>query len=253
MEGAYKLTAIEEAVIEKALQAEKEQARRVVNLLAEVGLYTREEAAKRVAKIVGKRGLAETEAETKSKARVDDEPLVKPMPEASAKKAKIANAKTQVGTEVEDKKPEDQFFMSKKQEKEVPVVDEKAQASRKKDVREKIYRLFTKARRFHLGKVSSEEITRDLEKKWENRSLLLKQLWYPLLPDGSLEEAAKTVQSLGDINDVSVFAEQQVAKQVDEIFDKNVAVKLAKDNAKQVSNKDVKRVLKYLQFELMFA
>ena len=68
-----------------------------------------------------------------------------------------------------------------------------------------------------------------------------------------MEEAAKTVQSLGDINDVSVFAEQQVAKQVDEIFDKNVAVKLAKDNAKQVSNKDVKRVLKYLQFELMFA
>ena len=249
VESAYKATATEEAVIGKALQAEKEQSKKVVDLMTEVGLYTREEAAKRVAKIVEKRGLAETEAEAKSKAGVDTEPLAKPMPEASAKKAKTINVQTQVGTETENEKPEDQFFLNKKPEKEVPVVDEKAQASRKKDVGEKIYSLFSKARRFGLGKVSSEEITRDLEKKRENRSLLLRQLMYSLLPDGSLEEAAKAVESLGDLKDTSKMAEQEVAELVDDIFDKNIPVKLAKGNAKQVSDKDVKRVLKYLQPE----
>ena len=252
VEGAYKQTPIEESVITKALVAEKEQSKKVVNLLAEVGLYTREEAARRVEKIAQKKGLVEIEVGVETETETEAEAEAMPLTETSVKKTKVKTNEVQVEVEDEDKKPEDKL-LRQKPPKEVPVVDDKAQASRKKEVAERIYRLFLKARKFGPGKVNSAEITRDLEKKSENRSLLLRQLMYPLLPDGSLEEASKTVASLGDLTDTSAFAEQQIGKQVDEIFDKNVPVKLAKEKEKQVSEKDVKRVLKYLQPESLLA
>jgi hypothetical protein len=248
VESAYKSTPVEESIISKSLIAEKEQSKKVVNLLAEVGLYTREEAANRVAKIVEKRGLVESEAEIATETKAEEK--VMPMPDASLNKVKIKTKNMQVEVEVEDedKKPEDKL-LKKKLPGQVAVVDEKAQANRKKEVKEKISSLFRQARWFGLEKINSKDIIRDLDKNRENRSLLLRQLMYPLLPDGSLDEAAKTVESFGELRDASLMAQQAVEEQVEEIFDKNVPVKLSKETSKQVTENDVKRVLKYIQPE----
>jgi hypothetical protein len=251
VEGVYKQTPIEESVITKALVAEKEQSKKVVNLLAEVGLYTRDEAVRRVAKIVEKKGLVRADVETETETEADAEAM--PLTESSAKKTKVKTKEVRVEVEDEDKKPEDKLLRQKPPEQ-VPVVDENAQASRKKDVKAKIADLFGKARRFGLEKIKSSEITEGLDKKLENRSLLLRQLLYPLLPDGSLDEAIKTVESFGELRDVSRMAEQAVEEQVDVILDNNVPVKLAPlEKSKQVSEKEVKRVLKYLQPESLVA
>ena len=82
---------------------------------------------------------------------------------------------------------------------------------------------------------------------------MLRQLLYPLLPDGSLEEAVKAVESLGELGDVSKMAEQGVEERVNVIFDANVPVKLSEEKSKPVTDKDVKRVLKYLQPESIAA
>jgi hypothetical protein len=246
VESAYKSTPVEESIISKSLIAEKEQSKRVVDLLAEVGLYTKEEAIKRVAKIVEKRGLVESEVEVETETKAGEKVML--MPDASLNKAKIKTKNIQVEVEEKDKKPEDEL-LKKKLPEQMPVVDEKAQASRKKEVKEKISSLFGKARRFGLEKINSKDITRDLDKNRENRSLLLRQLMYPLLPDGSLDEAEKMVGALGELADVSRMAEQSIEEHVDAIFDANVPVKLSTEKSKQVTEKDVKRVLKYIQPE----
>ena len=116
-----------------------------------------------------------------------------------------------------------------------------------REIKKKISSLFGKARRFGLEKISSREITNDLDKNRENRSLLLRQLLYPLLPDGSLDEAVKAAESLGELSDVSRMAEQEVEERVNVIFDVNVPVKLSEEKSEPVAKEDVEKVLKYLQ------
>ncbi len=246
VESAYKATPVEEAVIVKSLEAERKQSQKVVDLLTEVGLYTKDEAAKRVAKIVEKKGVAETQAETETQAKA--EVKAQPVPEPRAQRLRTITRETQVKTEVEDEKDQEELLKEKHPE-EVPAVDEKAQTNRKKEVKGKISNLFNKARWFGLGKVNSREVVEDMDKNRQNRSLLLSQLMYPLLPDGSLEEVVKAVESIGELTNVSKISEQEVAEQVETVLDKNVPVKLTKENAKKVSDDDVKKVLKYLQPE----
>jgi hypothetical protein len=234
-----------EETIEQDKLAEK-----VVSLFVKEGVYSEAQARKRVGKIVLERkGLSEESVgEVAVEIKTEAEGKAEFLTETSAKRAKLGTQKTQVKTEDEDKQTEKESLI-KKPPRQAPVVDEKAQASRKKEVKGKISSLFNKARKFGLGKINSVEITSDLEKNRENRSLLLRQLLYPLLPDGSLEEAAETVGSLGEITDISKTAEQSVGEWIEEVLDKNVPVRLSKEKSKQVSGKDVKRVLKYLQPE----
>jgi hypothetical protein len=246
VESAYKTTPTEEEVIVKSLEAEKKQSQKVVDLLTEVGLYTKDEAAKRVAKIVEKKNVAQTETENKAEAQAKVE--AQPLPEPWEQGSKRITRQTQVKTDSEDEETEKKL-LKEKPLKEVPVVDDKAQTSRKKEVKEKISGLFNKARWFGPEKVNSKEIVDGLEKNRQNRSLLLSQLMYPLLPDGSLDEVVKSVDSMGELVNISKISEQEVAEQVETVLDRNVPVKLTKENAKQVSEKDVKKVLKYLQQE----
>jgi hypothetical protein len=265
-ESVYKQTPREESVIEKSLTAEKEQAKKVEDLLAAVGLYTRVEARKRVAKIAEEKALARNITETRPKVKIKSpamgrieveeeiwteeevaaEAKTESMVKGDVQTKRIMSEITQVGVEQEKN---DKEISREKPAKTVPVIDEKAQASRKKEVKDKISGLFRQARRFGWEKINSGEITKDLEKNRQNRSLLLSQLWYPFLPDGSLNEIVKTVEAVGEIRDVSEIAEQDVDKWTEAVLDKNIAVKLADGKPPQVSDKDVKRVLKYLQPE----
>lgn len=251
VESGYKATPAEEVVITKMLQAEKEQSKKVVDLMVEVGLYTREEAAKRVAKIAEKKGLVETEADAETNAGVRTEALAKPIPEANARKAKAINTKTQVATE--EKKPEGQPVLKEKPPKKVPVVDEKVQEHRKNVVKQNISYLFNLARRFFDGTVNGKKIADGLEQKHENKSYLLTQIGNPVLPDGSLEQVTEEVQTYGEFADTSYFAEQQVREHTDEVLERNVPVKLARSASDRVGEKEVKKVLKYLQLESIAA
>ena len=245
VEGAYKQTPVEESVIAKTILAEKEQSKKVVDLMAVVGLYTREEAAKRVAKIMSKKALAKTEEEEETEAEA--EAKTKPAVNPKSQLEQIVTLETEV--EQEEAENKDKKAVKEPPLKVAPVVDEKAQASRKKEVKDKISNLFNHARWFGLEKINSGEITKDLDKNRANRSLLLQQLWHPFLPDGSLDEIAKTVESAGELTDISEIAQQDMGKWAEAVVDKNTAVKLAEGKVPQVSNKDVKRVLKYLQPE----
>jgi hypothetical protein len=243
VDSTYKSTQTEEAVIAKVAAGDKEQSKKVVDLMIEAGLYTREEAARRVARILAKKALAKTEEEKESETEVESKtkPAVKP----KSMWEQVIPLETEV--EEEGAKNKDKKAVKEPPLKVAPVVDEKAQASRKKEVKDKIFNLFNRARWFGWEKINSGEITKDLDKNRANRSLLLSQLWYPLLPDGSLDEIAKTVESAGELRNVSEIAQQDMEKWAEAVINKNTAVKLAEGKAPQVSNKDVKRVLKYIQ------
>jgi hypothetical protein len=276
VESAYKQVPKEKSVLEESLIAEKEQAEKVENLLMAVGLYTRLEARKRVAKIAEKKALAvnkteaiseiqsmssalgkieiEEEAEVSEEAKLEAKTQSKTQPEATATADGTRGVVILPNDQIERVEPKGgaEKPLKEKPSKEVPVVDEKAQVSRKKEIKERISGLFSKARWFGLEGVNSGEIVKDLEKNSANRSLLLNQLWYPFLPDGSLDEIAKTVESAGEIGDVSEIAQLDIEKWTEAVVDRNTAVKLAEGSSPQVSDKDVKRVLKYIQPESLF-
>lgn len=276
VESAYKQVPEEKSVLEESLIAEREQAEKVENLLMVVGVYTRIEARRRVAKIAEEKALAvnkakasseiktmssvigkiemEEETEVDGEAKVEAKTQSKAKPEATVsadvKRSGVVLPNDQiekVETEDKEEKP-----LKEKSSKEVPVVDEKAQASRKKEIKEKISGLFARARGLGLEAVNSGELVKDLEKNSANRSLLLSQLSYPLLPDGSLDEIAKTVESAGEIRNISEIAQQNIENWTEAVVDKNTAVKLAEGSNPQVSGKDVKRVLKYIQPASLF-
>ena len=50
-----------------------------------------------------------------------------------------------------------------------------------------------------------------------------------------------------------IFAEQQVREHTDEVLERNVPVKLARSASDRVGEKEVKKVLKYLQLESIAA
>jgi hypothetical protein len=243
VEEAYKSTPVEQAVITKVLDAEKEQAEKVADLLTTVGLYTREEARKRVKKIADEKALAQSEEDEESgvEVKLKIQPAVSPKSQLES----IVPLRTEV--EHEEVKNKDKKTVKEPPLKVAPVVDEKAQASRKKEVKDKISNLFNKARWFGWEKINSGEITRDLDKNNDNRSLLLDQLMYPFLPDGSLDEVVKIVGSMGELRDLSEMAEQETEKWTEAVLNQNTAVKLAEGKTPQVSEKDVKKVLKYIQ------
>ncbi len=248
---------LESAVAGEAVQAQAAEtleqnrlAEKVVGLLVETGVSaTESEARKRVGAIVLEQGELSEDAVGRVKTEMvmatalKTEARVQPITETNSERAKIETEVTQVGIQTEDKREKPEL---KKLSEQAPVVDEVAQANRKKTAGEIISALFGRARRESVQRVDSQEVADGLERKSENKSFLLTQLMVPHLPDGSLEEAAGAVESLGDLQaDFSKENENRILSRVDKILDEHVPVKISDSTAKRVSVKEVKEVLKH--------
>jgi len=248
-EGLKTLT--ESLVVDERVQVLAEEtieqdklAEKVVSLLVVEGVYSEAQARKRVGEIaLQRKGLVEEsvgEAAVEAKAGVKVEPVT----QTSVQRVKVDTQKTQVGAQVEDKHSLPKNILERIPEQ-AAVVDEKAQAYRKKTVKEIISALFERARKVGFQKVDSRVITEALRKKQEHKSLLLTQLKIPHVPDGSLEEAAGAIEFLGELGVLSESDEGKMTDRIDKVLERNVPVKIANLTSQEVSEKEVKKVLKY--------
>jgi hypothetical protein len=231
-------------VLAEETVAQNQLAEKVVQLLVEEGVYSEPQARIRVGEIaLAKKGLSEDVVREVAMA-VQAEVKTAPAAQAISERVRIA---TQAPANVTDKnqpisnqEPSERRFPTK-----AAVVDEKAQSNRRRTIRKNILVLFQKARSLGFKKVNSWEITKGLEEKQENKSYLLTQLELSHVSDGSLEEAARSIEALGEFESSESDGSEMLG-QIDKILVKNVPVEIANLNSKEVSKEDVKKVLKHV-------
>ena len=220
---------------EPVTQETMELSEKVVKLLTETGVYSEQEARLRVEEISGakikEQVTADAEVEAQEEVKVKEEPL---------------DVKEEVKTPVELEAQEDE---------EPPVedeirrkrgfdFDEEAQKNRKKEAKGKIKDIFAQAERTGKDRVSTLELAASMPEKDELKSQVLWEAERESAPDGSFKDSVTMIAAIGDTS-VSKENEDNLEEAVDLIFDLNRPVRVIENETRNVSKKEVDKVLRY--------